>query len=137
MRIGRCWQAAEKCRQHIGQAIGNNTALQLLIRGFPVQPSHRGGGQIADRLDRVDGEQQCKRDAGRKLKLDAEMHESGKGEPRRVSHFREIHHAKHSGDNIPGDHAQQNGGKLADALALVGHDHHNDQSERRHRPVLP
>ena len=27
--------------------------------------------------------------------------------------------------------------KLADALALVGHDHHNDQSERRHRPVLP
>ena len=65
------------------------------------------------------------------------MQEAGQGEPGGGAHVRKAHHTEQQRHNVAEDHAQQNGGQLADPLAVVVEHHDRRQRQGRHQPILP
>ena len=84
-----------------------------------VHAAYGGGGEVADGLNGVDGEQQPKSHAGGQVEADAEVEKAGQGEPRGVPHVGKAYHAEAQRRGVAEEHAQQDGGQLAHAPALV------------------
>ncbi len=93
--VGSRGQAAHQRRQDVAGAVGDDTALELLVSGIPVQAAHGGGGEVADGLDGVDGKQQSDGNAGGGIKASRRSAVgSGQGEPGSVAHVGKAHHAE-------------------------------------------
>ena len=65
------------------------------------------------------------------------MHHPGQGEPGGRPHLGEGNHAEEHGNHIAAEHADEDGGQLADALSVVVQQHDDGQGQRGHQPVLP
>lgn len=119
LRVGRRGKSSEKGGKEVCHAIGDDPALKLSVRRFPVKASYGCGGEIADRLDGIDRKEKADRDAGRRIKAHAKGKEVRESEPGRLSDLREVHHPKAERREIAGQHSEKDGCKLKNPLPEV------------------
>lgn len=126
---------AEEGAQDAHDALADDAAGQLLVRGHPVHTAHGGGGQVADGLHGVDHVYDGQRDTGGGYELDLKGHDLGQGEPGGGADAGQIHDTQEVGQDIAHDHTKEDGAQLEDALGEVGQDDHHRQGDQSHHPA--